>query len=650
MGFTKMNRKGIFFTLITILLIIPLIYFITFHISYSKERVNDVLGRTRCERLYYFVEDVRKDMMRAMVIFGRRAAIYAISDVVTSGEGLEGYEFNCSVNCEYDGCGSIEFRETGAEAALAELMVCGTLHGEIVPYMQNHTFPLWMDKMENAGEDTHFTMNLSLREIRVLPRDAWSFATISSLRMQIWDEGELCFYEDSSEVIQSNSSIIGLEDPLYPLNTEGRVSKYIINCSTEIDQDVVAGCSRTNLSNGIASGTVLFYSQISSATGTYCTDHGAEVDDKILVIDKGAGSCNTVEQKCFNASADHHFAGVVDYFNNDLNSFTNKCNITIPWVTNTCKKDNVTSHGPGGGCTRPPGCDDGNITTNQTCIVIKTVEGCGIHQVLIGFNSASINTSCYQVSDVNESYNMFCGGGGKPNAPSFFDRLDGRLYLSNNYKQQANRTFNNTLIGIESLISPYTLEEYSITPNDTYSWMDYLYWTNSGGCEALGVCEGEGYPFNLDCPHAYKYEVDTECANASGCCGDGTCNTDEDCGSCPADCPTCPEGCPNSLVAVNCSILTNPPDDYNVTYWLWVYNTTGGLINVSTSPQIDIDYGSEFVSGVMNNVSQGIYNYTIPDLVFKNDDVNATLKVAHTGCPVISTATKEAKPMDMAAC
>ncbi len=632
------DRKGFFFTLITILLVIPLIYFITFHISYSKERVDDVLGRTRCERLYYFIEDVKKDMMRAMVIFGRRSAIYAISDVVTSGRDLEGYEFNCSVNCAYEGCESIEFKETGAEAALAELMVCGTLHGEPVLYMQNHTFPLWMDKMKSAGEDMHFTLNLSLRDIKVLPRDAWSFATISTLRMQIWDEGELCFYEDSSEVIQSNSSIIGLEDPIYPLNTEGRVTKYIINCSMDLELDMVAGCSGSNRGNGTGGGDIVLYSDIAGnvpALENYCaTTPAEELSKQVLVLDGGAFVCTPQITDCLNASKPNHFAAVIVY---NPASSVQICEASIPWISDTGDIDDIPPENP----PKETGCGAGNFTvTNGSCVFIKNIPDCGMYAVILGLDSSLINTSCYQVSDVEETFNIFCPlGEEKSDGPSFFDRLDGRLYLSDRYKQQANRTFNNPLIGIESLVSPYTLEEYSITANDTYTWIDYLYWINSSGCKAIGVCDWEGYPFNLDCPHAYKYMVDTECANASGCCGDGTCNTDEDCASCPQDC-TCPPGCPNIVSLTGCKTCWGGGgSDCNVTYTTGVQNATG-FMNLTVNPTIYITNDTATDSHIMGQVNGqiGRYNITV-GVLNKNDDINATVHVSEIGCTSLYNST-----------
>ncbi|MCK4491665.1 MAG: hypothetical protein KAU03_03520, partial [Candidatus Altiarchaeales archaeon] len=197
----KKDKRGILFTIAILLLILPLALLITFYPNISKTKTADVAGKIRCNELHYFVEDITRDLERAMIIFGRRAAIYAISDVVTSGEGLYGYKFNCSADCMLDNCEELYFTETGAEAAIAELMVCGTLHGKTSPYMVNHTFPLWMDKMKNAGEDMHFTLNLTIKKLEVVPIDAWNFATISTFVVRIQDDAGICYYEDSSTIL-----------------------------------------------------------------------------------------------------------------------------------------------------------------------------------------------------------------------------------------------------------------------------------------------------------------------------------------------------------------------------------------------------------------------------------------------------------------
>jgi len=288
--------------------------------------------------------------------------------------------------------------------------------------------------------------------------------------------------------------------------------------------------------------------------------------------------------------------------------------------------DNVTGFGPGVGCSRPPGCDDEYISSNTTCIYIESVEGCNIHRVGLGLDSTQIKTECYMVSNVSEYYNTYCGPPHQQlNGPPFLDRLDGRKHLSQKYMLQTKEKYNTTLIGIETLVDVYDLMNYStLEVNETSSWVDYLFWQEVEGCKVLSACMGEGYAFNLDCPHGFKYHVSTEC-NQKGCCGDGTCNLGENYVKCPVDCPI-PAACPSLLGLNGC--ITPSGSLYNVTYTLHVMNSTAAM-NLSTTPTIRIQNDTAVDSHTMNQIMSqtGAYNITVGPLG-QNDNINATVYVS----------------------
>jgi len=538
------SKKGFFLTIATILLILPLIFLISYYTGISETGREDAMGKMRCDELHYFVEDVRKDMERSVTIFGRRAAIYALDHIVETGNSLKDYTFTCTPQCDVD-CNEFSFDDTGSEAAIAELILCGTLFGENATYMMNNTIPEWTRRIEERALEMHFVTNLSVAELRVVPMDAWHFALIVDYKIKAYDEGGMCFYTENIMRAMSSTSIIGLEDPLYILQTEGRVMKYIDNCSAPLYINKVAGCSWSNQGNGTMTGTALMYDgNIGNLNdlADYCNNTPQEIlGQQILVLDKAGGiTCNSLAwENCLNASQPKHFGGLIDYF---PSATCGICPPTIPYVCDTGEMDNES---PFGGGARPPGCDDVNIT-NATCIRILNIEnvfGCKMHQVLLGYDSNETNTSCYYVSDIEENYNSKCPAENHPNGPSFFDRLDGNLNLSQGYVDQSLEYFNNTLIGMETLVDLYELKEYSaIYPGiGIYSdaiRIDYLYWQNITGCVISSSCEDMDERLRLGCPHSYKYEIDTNCSNVTTeCeCPDGVCTVGE---FCPADAVTC---------------------------------------------------------------------------------------------------------------
>lgn len=480
MKITK-NRKGFFFTLGIVILIIPLLFLLSYYTESSRTRRVDSVTKIRCDELHYLVEDIERDMERAVVIFGRRAALYATGWAIDN-KPLTNYTFDCSPSCGLN-CNEFSYDVVGSEAAIAELIACGTLNNTNVTYMVNHTLREWVDRMEFHGGEMHFDVNITPINISVIPINAWEFSTIIWNNLEIIDESGTCSYKETPVMVMSNTSIVGIEDPLYPLNTQGRITKYIQDCSTGLNITYGGVSGEDWEGEGNATGIVVLFSDISGNL-TYCSQGGERVNDEILIIDTAFGACNNLDESCFDLSANYHFAGVVDYGKNNPNSsFVGKCDITVPWLWGTGKTDVET-----GDC----------IYFTNAGEIHKLGSGTGMDNL----TSRSI---CYRVSN-SSPYSGSCPTP-YPDGPSFFDRLDGNYNLSQKYRDQANSTFGNPWIGIETLINPDELEYYRLEVYDTASWIDYLYWGNSPGDKLCGVCMAGDYKFRMDCQHLLLHNL-----------------------------------------------------------------------------------------------------------------------------------------------
>jgi len=509
------NRRAFFFTISVILLIIPLLFLITFYLNIRETSTKDAISRMRCDELHYLVEDIRKDLSRAVTIFGRRAAVYAVDHVVSNGVPLADYEFTCTSLCPVD-CNTFFFENNGSSAAIAELVLCGTLYGENVTYMVNHTMNEWIDRIIEKGKELHFNISMKVDSINVVPEDAWHFHLIINTKTEIYDESELCHFSNKIISITSNTSIIGLEDPLYALNTGGHIFKQIIPCNADLRLTAVAGCSKTDSGYGNFTGEVIFYSSFTGLNdlADYCNETSQEIlGQQVLVVDQAWGTvCNNQRVvDCLNASQPKHFGALILY-ESASESNVSSCMPSIPWISDTGEMDNQT---PYGGGSRKPGCDDA-IITNGSCIAIVNDPSCNLHYVYIAYDIEDINTTCYYVSNISR-YSLNCTPS-YTDGPSFFDRLDGNLNLSEKYVEQALRYFNNSEIGIESLVDFMELVRYSsvypeIKIYENASWIDYLYWQNVSGCRVLRSCPYLGYEFNLDCQHAHSLGIGTTCTS-----------------------------------------------------------------------------------------------------------------------------------------
>lgn len=506
-----MNDRGFFYTLSALLLIIPLLLFVAYYATMEDTKTQDTLAKVRCDELHYFVEDVRTDIGRAMTIFGRRGAIYAIDHVVESNRHLEGYTFNCTQSCRLN-CSKFEFARNGSTAAVAELMVCGTLYGGEVGYMTNHTLSEWLNRIESIGSEMHFNTIFEITNIDIVQHDAWGFTTYVNISFRVEDESGMCFFDGQEMASDPVTSLIGLEDPLYALMTDSKLIKIIDNCTPVVRPRQIAGCStHTDPGSGSSTGNVILHSTIKSNHGglnTYCLATPSHIiSHQILVLDIGFGSCNQYDEKvCFNASHPHSFAGVINYGPNAPESFADKCNLTIPWITGTGDIDDIWPRAP------PRSnidCGEADISAGG-CIQIVNDPSCGSNIVFVGTSADRINTTCYRLSNVSHY-------GPHTDGPSFFDRLEGRLALSGEYMNLSLLHFNNSLIGIETLVDTYRLSARGIEPKHNATWVDYLYWADVYGCEVEGSCEDENYYFRLDDAHAMMYNLDTHCLEVEGC-------------------------------------------------------------------------------------------------------------------------------------
>ena len=493
-----------------LILVIPLIIFVSYMATVSNTKTIDTISKIRCDELHYFVEDIRWDLSRAMVIFGRRAAIYSIDNIVENERPLNDYVFVCSPQCNVN-CSVFGLEVNGSEAALSELMLCGTLFGNNVSFMVNHTLSQWLERIEDRGGELHFNTSIDVVGLHVIPNGPWGFTVYVNSTFDVVDFSDTCFYEGGSEVSESYTSILGLEDPIFPLHTNSYVVKFFENCTADIRGRTLAGCSPSSEPGaGAATGTLVFHSDIKTLYGgldNYCVSRPPHIiNNQILVLDQGFGGCNKYEDDvCFNASHPHSFGGIINYGPNSVTSFASKCNVTIPWITNTGDIDDRWPESP------PRTVSECGVTdiSAGSCIQIMHDSTCSYHKVFLGVDTLNVNTSCYRVSNAS----LYGGVDG----PSFFDRLDGNLNLSEKYVNQSIRFFNDSMIGIETLVNMYDLNSRGLDVYLNATWVDYLYFQNEPGCVALASCPSSNLFFRLDDAHAGSLGISTECEDVDSC-------------------------------------------------------------------------------------------------------------------------------------
>ena len=479
-----MNKKGYIYTLTAIMLVIVIIFIITFYFIVPETEMRDVSGKIRCDELHYFVEDVKVDLDRAMGVCGRRATIYAIDYVIyNKSASLANFSYVTPYSNE---------TLNGSEAAILELIYSGTLEGEPNPYMQGNSLIDWVNKMEVGGTDAHFNVTIKILNISIAPYDAWNFTLIPVFEIDIRDETGMCHYKKTNVTIVSVTTIVGLEDPLYPLQTSGAIVKIVDNGTVQIVKKGVIGCGEGG-GNGDGTGKV-------STGGTPTNpDHMIRV---ITGTDLGI-----VDPGSYTPSLDD-YAGVVS--TEECNQ-TTPGNVTVPYILDTGEYN---ESAPSCNCSE-------TVELNASegdCIFLSN----GDHVIKSGTHSIDFNTSGYYPSTVevgpSSNYSL--------NGPSFFDRLEGNLNLSEKYFDRhvefCDRVDEldidfpdcyNTPVGLESFVFPYDLDRYDLYDCTNCTWVDYLYWQGKYGCLADGVCKGvsptnnKTVEFRIDDDHRSKYNL-----------------------------------------------------------------------------------------------------------------------------------------------
>jgi hypothetical protein len=192
--------KGIFYSIMIALFIIPILALIVF---YSQAEVQNIDINIRSNELHYFSESVEKDLARFLEISGKRALISAVSEVVTNGIGLD-----------------------DAQLRLSEMITNGTLYGNPAPLVDEKNLLTWEQNITDIASNLGFNIDLKNIELNITQNDSFNILFNTTIYVNISDEianmGVLKNITASVAV-----SIEDIEDPIFPLKTFSRVFRFI---------------------------------------------------------------------------------------------------------------------------------------------------------------------------------------------------------------------------------------------------------------------------------------------------------------------------------------------------------------------------------------------------------------------------------------
>ncbi len=277
--------KAIFFSTIIVLTALTLVTFIAIQKSLISFYGEKIAVETRVNSMNNFYEGITTDAGKALDIISTRAMSAAISNVIVNGIGL-----------------------TEANATIKELSLNGSMNGVQEPLMESATFTDWMRKIEEIGILNGFYTNITIQNLEVKPYDSFNILVVAWLGINLTDSQGVASIERNVSINQV-VSIEGLEDPTYPLHTNGKGSIIIYRGRywNNFTQSLVSG----------SGGNSWFYgkSVVISSSNQADIQNVQNKNQKILVTDSTAGIESLVNS----------FGGVV--------SETSVSGITIPYIS-----------------------------------------------------------------------------------------------------------------------------------------------------------------------------------------------------------------------------------------------------------------------------------------------------------------------------
>jgi len=225
-----MAKKGLFYT--TAAIILTLTIMITFS-ALSSFHLNERMGviETRIETVNFFIKDVEKDMNNGLYIASFRTLL-AFNQYITS-NGL----FLDNVNYRF-----------------SELFLNGTIYSQPVNLTKDSTFTDWANKITARADKANILFNYKINSVKLSQSNPWAADIELNLSLDIRDKKNTSYWLREKN-LKTSISLIDFEDPLYIVNSQGRLTNTIATSNLTnfvVDKNVQNLMLHMNKSNYIS--------------------------------------------------------------------------------------------------------------------------------------------------------------------------------------------------------------------------------------------------------------------------------------------------------------------------------------------------------------------------------------------------------------
>lgn len=209
-----MSKKGIFYTTAAIALTIVVI---ATYSSFSTNRLSDKMDvvQNRIETVNFFIKDVERDIGKGVTIATFRTLLSFNQFIATNGTFIDDIDER--------------FRES---------FLNGTINKQQLSLMKDSTFTDWANKISAEADKVDINFNFTIKDVQINHTDPWTVAVGLNISLDIRDKRNTSHWVRDRYLVNS-LSIIGFEDPLYIVKSNGRVTNLVIK--SNITQFVVNG-------------------------------------------------------------------------------------------------------------------------------------------------------------------------------------------------------------------------------------------------------------------------------------------------------------------------------------------------------------------------------------------------------------------------
>jgi len=193
--------KGQMYSLIAIIIVIPMIMFFSYTLLSSQESKADIYKGIVAEQVTLVADSMDSDFRKAMEISGKRALIAAVNWEILKGENLTDSVSNLTILIEY-----------------------GTINGTENLIMENNTLINWSTKISNV--QTNFNTNVTYGNLQISAKNFSLILTAETNISVIDDIMEMSMIKNGIKE-SVNISILEVDDPLFTLNTYGLIHRTI---------------------------------------------------------------------------------------------------------------------------------------------------------------------------------------------------------------------------------------------------------------------------------------------------------------------------------------------------------------------------------------------------------------------------------------